>query len=83
MNQAEKFIKNNKKLITLSIIALTLIVVLIPLLLNFFVMSWSTKVTFGNSDIWLGLWGNMISSIIGAFLYRKKSEGISSNLKGA
>lgn len=28
-------------------------------------MSWTTEVTFGKPDVWLSLWGNMISSIIG------------------
>ena len=39
-----------------------------PVLLNFTVFSWRSKQSFGDTDVWLGFFGNYSGGIIGALV---------------
>lgn len=68
MIKIKKLIKENKKVILLSTLGLTLFIVLIPIAVNFLIMSWTTNLTFSTSEAWLGLWGALISAILGGII---------------
>lgn len=64
----KKLIKKNKKILYSILILLLLIVVISPLFLNFLLISWRSSYAFGSTSDWIGLWGVVLSSILGGII---------------